>query len=472
MVSHLKGCSEHPLSAAPLSRLDPYIGTSRCQRANSALTRLRNVLDGRRIVNVTGDDRHKGGVYEILRSTLPYLAGAGIDVSWIDVHTPTEVRASLEWAHVLGHGRPPDNSWEKSLGDHEKRMGDFSSSGSAELEDYLREHDIVVLHDTQTALLAPMAHRRAAAVVWHAHIGSSVRNAELDAYWNLFKTSLMATDACVFYLDSYIPDFLARKAVAMTPSVDPSLEKNRPLEVTTARHLLASEETSNVVERLTGRLEDIHGESLLATQVSRWDPLKGMSEVVGALGRVAISRPELHGLIVGPLAQSLSERRELALALEAHAGLEPFVQPRVHIWTVGYSGSQAHDQVIRAAQAAADVVIQNSMEEGFGLTVTEAMLKAKAVVARDVGGIRAQIEHGKTGLLFSESGGISHLAASVASLADDPSRRVTLGTAAAQSVLRHHVSDRHLRRIARYLVAFLEGSHARGGRSITATDLM
>ena len=456
MSKGVDSCQEHLVLAAPLARLEPYIGPSRALRATLALDRLRSVLAGRRLVNITGDDRSKGGVYEILRSTLPYFVGAGIDVSWIDVPTPVEVRQSLEWAHALGHGRSPQGSWSASLDEHRRRINEFVGGGATKVAEYLRHDDVAILHDTQTALFAPVARQNAGTVVWHAHIGSLTQNEALSAYWGLFESSLEGAHACVFYLRSYIPQPLAPKSVAISPSIDPSAEKHRPLDPSSARKILVSPWTSGILHRHTGRLDQFQDSSVVAVQVSRWDPLKRMGEVVAAFGHAAAALPDFDGAVVGTLAQSASEHRELDFALQAHSQLDPIVGDRVHIWLVDRSGSPAHDEVIGAVQSAADIIIQNSLEEGFGLSVTEGMLKGKPVIARDVGGIHVQIENRRTGVLLPTTADVSDLAASVIELAGDPSLRAHLGEEAKREVLRHYVTDRHLRYISRHLVDLLE----------------
>ncbi|QKV80631.1 hypothetical protein [Amycolatopsis sp. Hca4] len=92
-------------------RLRPALGPRRAAVFAAKLGLAARALAGRRLVNVTGDDRRKGGVYEVMRSVLPYLVGAGIEVEWLNLGTPPEARPALEYFHVLAHGIPPAEDW-------------------------------------------------------------------------------------------------------------------------------------------------------------------------------------------------------------------------------------------------------------------------------------------------------------------------------------------------------------------------
>ncbi len=310
-----------------------------------------------------------------------------------------------------------------------------------------------MLHDTQTALLVPPVRQLTAGVVWHAHIGTDDQDAAAP-YWSIFGPKVLAADRCIFYFADYIPHILKARGVTIRPGVDPSSAKNAPLAATTARAALRTLPPDLVSVQAGGELA-LMDTALVACQVSRWDPLKDMAGVVDALGRVVAEDARFHGLVVGTLAQSESERQQLRLSLEAHARIVDRARQRVHIVTVDASGSTGHDQAIRAFQAAADIAIQKSIREGFGLTVTEAMLRGKAVVASRVGGIPHQIAHGVSGLLLDDPTDIETCAALILSLSSG-TRRNSIGTAAASASSVFGTIERYVGELARCLLEVAE----------------
>ena len=179
-------------------------------------------------------------------------------------------------------------------------------------------------------------------------------------------------------------------------------------------------------------------------QISRWDLLKDMPGAVRVLGAVAKRRAQLVGLVVGPAAQSDAEKAELEAALAARAGLGRAARSRLYIGVIEGSGSAAHDLAVRALQARADVVLQKSRQEGFGLTVTEAMFRGKPVVAARVGGIPLQLEDGCNGVTLPPQASDDQWAEAVGDLIDDDTWRLRLGEQARADVLERRIVDRQL----------------------------
>ena len=433
------------VDAAPLTRLARYIGQERVGATREGLSRLAAALSGRRLVVITGDDRRKGGVYEILRSLLPYFAGAGITVAWTNIDTHPDARPALEFFHVLAHGHPPSPQWSHDLAIHHDRLRSFGADGAAQLVPHLASSDVVFAHDTQTALSAAAIKAHGWPVIWHSHIGSSVHNDLTAGYWRVFGDPLAGINRSIFYLDSYIPDALRHNAVCALPSVDPSTPKNAVLATNDARDLLHGYARASA---LTGRADTITAESLLATQVSRWDKLKDMRGVCEAFRRVAERRGDFHGMVVGTVAQSANERAELEACLRLVQAADPSIADRLHVWSVPASGTRKHDDTISAVQSAADIIVQKSLHEGFGLTVSEAMLKAKPVIATAVGAIPTQIQHGRNGLLLADTSDPAELATTVFDLGSDPDGRARLGTVAQADARAHFTTDVELRALA------------------------
>ncbi len=440
----------HDLNGRTLSELSGFVEPSRIKETATSLGQLRHSLQGRRIVNITGDDRSKGGVFEILRALLPYLVGAGIEVDWYDVSTATEARSALEFLHVLGHGVEPSTTWVDDLVSYRRSLESFSRTGSEEIQAELRSDDVVLLHDTQTALLASTL-SRTNSVVWHAHIGATTLSPPLKAYWDLLGPSLAQASACIFYLDAYIPPHLRESSRISPPGVDPSTAKSAPLALDEARSCLTRDLlTSSIVDRLAGRAAGLGRASSLAVQVSRWDPLKDMTGTLQLFADVATTEERFHGLLLGTAAESASEMTQLEACIALHRTLAPEIGKRLHVWTVRESGSRAHDQVVRVVQAAADIVVQKSLQEGFGLTVTEAMLRGKAVLGSAVGGIPDQIRNDYSGLLVDQPFGPSEGYEPLRRLLSQKTRS-TLGAAARSHALDVGCIDRQLLVLCRIL---------------------
>ena len=442
----------HDVPPRPVRRLDGFIDAERVAATETALTQLSFRLTGRRLITVTGDDRRKGGVYEILRSALPYFAGAGIDVVWLNLDTDPDVRPALEFFHVLAHGVAARPDWRYEISAYTPSVMTFAERGANAISAHLRPGDVVFAHDTQTALSAGVLATRGWPVLWHSHIGSTQRGEITDAYWSVFAPSLADVRSCAFYVADYIPPHLRDRAALSLPGIDPSATKNTVVEASSARrHLQHDRHVHRVISSLSGDFGAVTAESIVAAQVSRWDPLKDMSGVAAAFGVVAAHDRRFHGVIAGTAAQSTNEQRQLADCLQVVEALPDHVRNRLHVWTVSDSGSQAHDTTIQLLQSAADIAVQKSLQEGFGLTVTEAMIKAKPVIASRVGGIPTQITHLETGLLLDDPADTTACANALIRLCENPEHRAQLGTRARRDALDRFGIDQQVLRLATLL---------------------
>jgi trehalose synthase len=437
-------------------RLAPYIGAPRTGELENWLAAAARSFSGRRLVHVTGSDRRKGGVYEILRTTLPYLQGAGIDVVWVELPTRPEDRPALEFFHVLAHGVEPTQEWRQDLGARRAELGGFARNASRELESVLRPADVVMLHDTQAAPLAGCLGPWRDQLAWHAHIGTAERNPRVQAYWEVLAPSLTGARARVFYRPEFAPPTLLGDSVFVPPSIDPSSPKNLPMAREAADSLLATEDRGSPLSWLEAPPQ-FSPSLVVGLQISRWDLLKDMPGAVRTFGAVAARHPRFAGLVVGPAAQSRAEQLQLDAATAARAQLGPDARSRVHLGVINDSGTPAHDLAVRALQSRADVVLQKSAQEGFGLTVTEAMLRGKPVVASRVGGIPLQLESGRNGVILDPDTPESEWAVEVERLVEDGELRQRLGNQAHTDALTRYVVDRQITALMRSLASPLMG---------------
>lgn len=396
---------------------------------------------------VTGDDRAKGGVFEIMRTILPYLDGAEIKTEWLDLPTTPEARSALEFLHVLGHDAAPASDWQACLAQHERALSRFAETGADEIRRRLRSDDLVVLHDTQTAPLCAVL-ARSHAVIWHAHIGTRSGGPALTAYWDLLGPAISDAALRIFYLAEYVPDEVTGPFDLIPPAVDPSSAKAAPMGRSAARSQLRNAAAdSALVHPVGGASFSVSDQATLAVQVSRWDPLKDMAGVTELFALAAAEDPAFAGMVVGTAAQSASEISELTRCAAVLDAQPPGIADRLHVWSVQGSGTPAHDDVIRAAQSAANVLVQKSLQEGYGLTVTEAMLRGCPVVASDVGGISAQIIDGVNGLLIPAPYGPNEALGPLRAACDGGSATAALGSQARAEALRGGCVDRQLRQL-------------------------
>lgn len=413
---------------------------------------LAECLGGRRVVNVTGDDRRKGGVYELMRTTLPYLRGGGVEVKWVDLPTRLEDRRALEFFHFLAHGAGRGGDWRRELAARTAELRAFGRKVASELVSVLRPSDLLVLHDTQAAPVVENLTAWRDRLVWYAHVGTADRNPAVAAYWGAVGPSVAKAQARVFHRREFVPPELLAGSVFAEPSLDPAAPKSALVERGQAGEALGA---GLAPLRWVGAVPSLGPEVSVALQISRWDLLKDMPGAVRVLAAVAEHRSELAGLVVGPAAQSDAEKSEFEAALAARDGLGRAARSRLHIGVIEDSGSAAHDLAVRTLQARADLVLQKSRQEGFGLTVTEAMFRGKPVLAARVGGIPLQLEDGRNGVTLPAQASDDQWAEALGELIDDDARRLRLGEQARADVLERRIVDRQLSALIRGLAPLL-----------------
>jgi len=186
----------------------------------------------------------------------------------------------------------------------------------------------------------------------------------------------------------------------------------------------------------------------LVVQVSRWDRLKDPAGVLEAFIRYIASRAEAHLVLAAPDPGSVADDPEgpqvFAEVVNAWRRLPDDLRQLVHIAGLPMEDVDENAIIVNALQRRAEVVVQKSVAEGFGLTVSEAMWKGKAVVASRVGGIQDQVEDGQTGLLIDDSHDLQAFGNAVVSLLGDRERTVRLGENAKRRVARLFLAPRQL----------------------------
>ncbi len=423
-----------------LQRLESLLPPERIERIETYAAAARRLLGGRTVWNVNSTARG-GGVAEMLHTLVAYAAGTGIDIRWLVLGGDADFFTVTKRIHNRLHGVPGDSgaldaaaraAYDATLARH-----------SAEVVDRVQPGDVVLLHDPQTAGLAQALRDRGATVVWRCHVGLDERNEWTEEAWAFLRELVEPAHAHVFSRAEFAPDWIDRRWLRIIPpSLDPFSPKNADLD-------------DREVEAL------VHGEGLvvegaplptdgpIVLQVSRWDALKDMTGVLDAFAEhLEELPPDVHLVLAGPETSGVADDPEAAEVLERcrarWRSLTAEARERIHLVSVPMDDLDENARIVNALQRWSSVVVQKSLAEGFGLTVTEPMWKGRPVVASAVGGIRDQIEHGVTGLLLEDPRDGAALVAALASLLTDPERCGAMGRAAHVSVRDHYLADRHL----------------------------
>jgi trehalose synthase len=297
-------------------------------------------------------------------------------------------------------------------------------------------------------------------------VGADTYRDHVEAAWEFLRHHLAGAH-CVFSRAAFVPPWLDRETSIIPPSIDPFSPKNQLLTPETVQSILATvglfdgpervpprfTRRDNLESNVRLRLRAVRGElpipddTPVVLQVSRWDRLKDMAGVMQAFvryvdppgSRLALVGPDVEGVADDPEGQQVLD--ECAQAWDA---LPEDERRRVLLLSVPMVDVEENAVVVNALQRQARVVIQKSLAEGFGLTVAEAMWKARPVIASPVGGIQDQIVDGQHGVLLSSPTDLEGLGAAVNRLLAQPAEAAALGRAACQRVTERFLGDRHL----------------------------
>ena len=198
----------------------------------------------------------------------------------------------------------------------------------------------------------------------------------------------------------------------------------------------------------------------LVVQVSRWDRLKDPAGVLRAFAEHC-RHPHAHLLLAGPSVADVADDPEGSEVWEEiraqRERLDPRLRARVHLACLPMDDVEENAAMVNALQRRADVVVQKSLAEGFGLTVAEAMWKSRPVVASRIGGIQDQIVDGESGLLLDDPADLGAAAAAIDGLLADPARAQAIGVAARERVRESFLGTRHLVQYMALLEQMLSG---------------
>ncbi|NJE05654.1 glycosyltransferase [Thermococcus sp. M36] len=362
-----------------------------------------------------------GGVAEILHNLIPLMRDVGVDARWFVIEGSDEFFNVTKGFHNALQGNR-----ELRLTDEMKRLYIETNRKNARDVD-LGAFDYVLIHDPQPAPLIEFYDKRQP-WIWRCHIDLSDPNME---FWEFLRGFVAKYDAYIFHMEEYVRgDLEGSKVVIMPPSIDPLSEKNMELSET---------EVLKTLERF-----DVDPERPILTQVARFDPWKGIFDVIDVYRKVKEKVPDVQLLLVGVMAHDDPEGWVYFEKTLRKIGEDYDVKVLTNL-------NGVHAREVNAFQRASDVVLQMSIREGFGLTVTEAMWKEKPVVGRAVGGIRLQIVDGETGFLVRD---VEEASEKVLYLLKHPEVAGRMGARAKERVRENFVITRHLERYLDILNSF------------------
>jgi trehalose synthase len=452
-----------PVASMPPERFRSLLG-ERYEEVAEGILRAHDVFAGRAVWHVNSTARG-GGVAELLRSLLAYARGAGVDARWVVIAGGPEFFRITKRIHNHLHGAPGDGG---ELGEAERRTYEAAlAANAADLADQVMPADVVFLHDPQTAGLVPAMRETGARVVWRCHVGLDLPNDLARKAWAFLRPYVERADVYVFSRQEFAWEGLDRERVwVVPPSIDVFSPKNQDLEAPVVGAILRAAGLSATAAPATptflredgtpGRVErraeldeerPLTLETSLVSQISRWDRLKDPTGVMRSFVERMQNR-EAHLLLAGPSVAAVADDPEgaevLAEVRAQRSALDEGMRERVHLAQLPMEDPEENAVIVNALQRRSDIVVQKSLAEGFGLTVAEAMWKARPVVASRTGGIRDQVVDGESGVLVDDPGDLAAFAAAVDGLLQDPARAARLGEAARERIRERFLGTRHL----------------------------
>ena len=420
---------------APASPLSEYSAIPEYQAAieelKSRANDLRTRLKGHTLWLVNSTDKG-GGVAEMLPKQIQIFRNLGIHTEWAVIQTQEEpffhfTKRIHNMIHGMQKGSPEIR--EEELEAYEK----VNRENAESFKKLIKRGDMLVVHDPQPMALGSMLKEDLGiATVWRSHIGTNKDNEHTKSVWKFLEKYSSNYDFGVFSAKEYVPYFFENSSFSLIhPAIDPLSYKNRSLtpseigsilsnaQLEKVGHPVLSPNYSSPARRLQG--DGSFKEAYLpenfgffyrpiVTQISRWDRLKGFQPLIEAFvllkQRLAKKKKNMDSLqakcieisrlaLAGPTPESIQDDPEgqevLAELTSFYKSIAPEYQKDIGLFALPMDSLKNNALMVNALQSCSSIMVQNSLEEGFGLTVTEAMWKGKALLGTHAVGIREQI---------------------------------------------------------------------------------
>jgi trehalose synthase len=396
-------------SRAKIQDYVPIVGRSTIEELRALAERL----SGKVIQNINSTFTG-GGVAEILTRMVPLLNQLGVDARWTTISGNEEFFSVTKKFHNALHGRKEHISSEDfSL---------FLEVNKKNIEELKFQGDIIFVHDPQPVALIAEKKRFGEKWIWRCHIDVSNPDKKV---WEFLRNFVIEYDAAIFSAPNFTQQLPIRQFM-ISPSIDPLSDKNKELP-------------SEVVDSVLSKY-GLYKDKPIIAQISRFDYLKDPIGVIQAFEMIRKSI-DCQLVLAGGTATDDPESEKVLEEVKNRAS----GNPDIHILLI----PPESDIEINALQRAATVILQKSIKEGFGLTVTEAMWKEKPVVASAVGGIQLQVKNKFTGLLCHSIEGAVY---AIKRLLSNPEYAIWLGKNAREHVRQNFLITRHLKD---YLLLFI-----------------
>ncbi|OGP59411.1 MAG: glycosyl transferase family 1 [Deltaproteobacteria bacterium RBG_13_61_14] len=375
---------------------EQYVGAEAVARIRKKAERLQ----GLHITNVNST-YYGGGVAELLSSLSLLMNSVGIKTGWRVIQGSPDFFSITKKIHnaLQGHSI---NLTERKMEIYERVV--FENAVRNHLD-----HDLVIIHDPQPLPLITH-YQKKGPWIWRCHIDLTARHPQC---WNYLVSFIEQYDAVILSLQDY-QQKLKTPQVFFMPAIDPFSIKNQEMR------------EEEIEERL--RHHHIPTDLPLVVQISRFDPWKDPKGVIEAF-QIARQEVDCTLVLLGNVATDDPEGSQV------YDQIREYRDDRIIIL------SEQDSALVNALQRRAAVVLQKSLREGFGLTVTEAMWKGTPVVGGKVGGIRYQIEDGVNGFLVSS---VKEAADRMVKLLKNPKLRQEMGGKARESVRQNFLLTRYL----------------------------
>ena len=396
-----------PLQVKTLDAYTPIVGEDVIRQLHT----LARPLKDARVVHINAT-AYGGGVAEILQTLVPLMRDVGLNAEWQVIEGSDEFFNVTKAMHngLQGMDIPFTEDMQRVWQTYNRRNA----------EHFEGDYDFVVVHDPQPAgLLRYTQGRGGKQWIWRCHIDTSHPN---RAFWEFLAPYINLYPAAIFTMKEYVGPGLSIPHLAIIPpTIDPLSVKNAPMPLGEAKRIVAR--------------YGFDPDRPLLVQVSRFDPWKDPLGVIDCYRLVKQHIPDVQLALVGAMASDDPEGWDYYDRTIRHAGEDFDIRILHNFHGVG-------NREVNAFQTAADVVIQKSIREGFGLVVSEAMWKGKPVVGGNVGGIRLQIIDGETGFLVNS---VEDCADRALWLLQHPRKAQEMGQRAREHVRRHFLITRLLR---------------------------
>jgi trehalose synthase len=439
--------------------------------------RVARCLEGRTVWMISSTERG-GGVAEMMPAMITLLRELGIAVEWL-VLEAAEPRffEITKQVHNLLHGEGDPHLDAEARGIYE-RVNAANARGAAER---MNDGDIVVVHDPQPMPLAGMLREQRDIIpIWRCHIGLDAVTDQTRAGWRFLEPYAGAYCSGIFSAPEYIPDYFASRAHVIHPAIDPLTDKNRHLglhhtvEILVRSGLIVPpgpivhEPWEHAAQRL-----DPDGEWApatkagdiglltrpIVTQVSRWDRLKGFLPLMhgfAEMKRRVLADPSFRNgerarrlrlvrlVLAGPDPASIADDPEGGDVLDslcrAYVALEPELQSEIALISLPMHSASQNALMVNVLHRVSTIVAQNSLREGFGLTITEAMWKRVPILSnRQACGPRYQVRDHLDGRLIDDPEDTAQIAVTLNEMLCAPDELEAYARTA-----QHHVHERFL----------------------------